>query len=248
MSLPVCIYGYGNLGSHLFSYLDGFEGIQLSLISSNRLFHDDSRRAHVEELREGTLVFLCVPDSVVNDLIDQIPDNCIPIICSGAVHIPESMNKSIGVWYPLYSFKQGHKVDWKKVPVFCEANCKEVEGVLQSLNRILGKTVFWIDSVSRSKLHLGAVFANNFTNALLMATEDVLSDFSKEEVLNALYPIINQTITRWEEGEAKQFQTGPAVRGDRETIDSHLEMMNNYIEEKNLYILMTKYINKKMNK
>ena len=248
MSLPVCIYGYGNLGSHLFSYLEGFEGVQLSVISSHATLKDDNRHITLEKLSDGTLVLLCVPDSVVNDLIDKIPDTCIPIICSGAVHIPENKNKGIGVWYPLFSFKKGQKIDWEKVPVFCEANHKEVEDKLQSLNGILGKTAFWMDSVSRSKLHLGAVFANNFTNALLMATEEVLSDFSKEEVLDTLYPIINQTITRWKEGRAKQFQTGPAVRGDRETIDSHLEMMNNYTDEKNLYILMTEYINKKMNK
>lgn len=248
MSLPVCIYGYGNLGSHLFSYLEGFEGVQLSVISSHATLQDDNRRTSIERLSDGTLVLLCVPDSVVNDLIDKIPDTCIPIICSGAVHIPENKNKGIGVWYPLFSFKKGQKVDWEKVPVFCEANHKEVEDKLQSLNGILGKTAFWMDSVSRSKLHLGAVFANNFTNALLMATEEVLSDFSKEEVLDTLYPIINQTITRWKEGRAKQYQTGPAVRRDKKTIDSHLEMMNNYTDEKNLYILMTEYINKKMNK
>lgn len=248
MSLPVCVYGYGNLGSHLFSYLEGIEEIQLSVISSNRLFQDDSRRTHLEELREGTLVFLCVPDSAVNDLIDQIPDACIPIICSGAVHIPKNIKSGIGVWYPLYSFKKSQKVLWEKVPVFCEANSKLVETTLKSLNKILGKSAYWIDSLSRSELHLGAVFVNNFTNALLMATEEVLSDFTKEDVLNALYPIMNQTITRWMEGGAKQFQTGPAVRGDKKTIDSHLEMMNNYTDEKNLYILMTEYINKKMNK
>ena len=248
MSLPVCIYGYGNLGSHLFSYLEGFEGVQLSVISSHATLKDDNRHITLEKLSDGTLVLLCVPDSVVNDLIDKIPDTCIPIICSGAVHIPENKNKGIGVWYPLFSFKKGQKVDWEKVPVFCEANHKEVEDMLQSLNGILGKTAFWMDSVSRSKLHLGAVFANNFTNALLMATEEVLSDFSKEEVLDTLYPIINQTITRWKEGRAKQYQTGPAVRRDKKTIDSHLEMMNNYTDEKNLYILMTEYINKKMNK
>lgn len=248
MSLPVCIYGYGNLGSHLFSYLEGFEGVQLSVISSHATLKDDNRHITLEKLSDGTLVLLCVPDSVVNDLIDKIPDTCIPIICSGAVHIPENKNKGIGVWYPLFSFKKGQKIDWEKVPVFCEANHKEVEDKLQSLNGILGKTAFWMDSVSRSKLHLGAVFANNFTNALLMATEEVLSDFSKEEVLDTLYPIINQTITRWKEGRAKQYQTGPAVRRDKKTIDSHLEMMNNYTDEKNLYILMTEYINKKMNK
>lgn len=248
MSIPVCIYGYGNLGSHLFSYLDSIEEIQLFVISENATLRDDNRRTQIEELQDGTLVFLCVPDSVVNDLIDEIPDTCIPIVCSGAVYIPENRKSDIGVWYPLYSFKRGQIVDWEKVPVFCEANHKEVESVLQSLNKILGKTAFWIDSVSRSKLHLGAVFTNNFINALLMATEEVLSDFSKEEVLDALYPIINQTVTRWEDGRAKQSQTGPAVRGDKKTIESHLEMMNNYTDEKNLYTLMTKYINKKMNK
>lgn len=248
MSLPVCIYGYGNLGSQLFSYLESIEGVQLSVISENATLRDNNRRTTLEKLSDGTLVFLCVPDSVVHDLIGQIPDTCIPIICSGAVHIPDDKKKFIGVWYPLYSFKKGQKADWEKVPIFCEAKDKKVEGVLQLLNGILGKTAFWIDSASRSKIHLGAVFANNFTNALLMATEEVLSDFSKEEVLDALYPIIDQTITRWKEGGAKQFQTGPAVRGDKKTIDSHLEMMNNYIEEKNLYIIMTKYINKKINK
>lgn len=248
MGISVCIFGYGNLGQHLYTYFSEYTDLTIYLCTSQKKFPNSIGSDQLRQLPEETLVFLCLPDSIVRDWIEKMPKHLIPVICSGAVSIPDLSQREIGVWYPLYSFNANQQVDWDLIPIFCEANGTLVKAKLEYLNECVHTTPSWLDSKKRAQLHLGAVFVNNFTNALFMAVESTLEEFNKEELLSGLLPIINQTVTRWGQGKAIDHQTGPAKRGDGSTINSHLEMINTYSLETNLYIAMTEYINKKINK
>lgn len=248
MEISVCIFGYGNLGQHLYSYFNKCRDFTVHLCTSQKHIPNSLGSDRLRELPEETLVFLCLPDSIVGDWMEKMPKHLIPVICSGAVSIPDLSQREVGVWYPLYSFNANQQVDWDLIPIFCEANGTQVKEKLEYVNVCIHKTPSWLDSKKRAQLHLGAVFVNNFTNALFMAVESTLEDFDKEELMSGLLPIINQTVTRWGQGKAIDHQTGPAKRGDNNTINSHLEMMNAYSLESKLYIEMTQYINKKINK
>ena len=137
-------------------------------------------------------------------------------------------------------------MEWKEVPVFTESYTKPITLYLKLLNSKLGINAKELDSDRRLKLHLAAVFVNNFTNALLNAAEESLSDFTRDEVINALLPIAKQTINRWPAANASELQTGPAVRGDNDTILRHLAQLSNLPEESELYASITKYIAQKI--
>ena len=234
--LKTYIIGRGNLGSHIANLFREHD-FDFKIINISELSLVD----------QNSLVWLCIPDSAIGELIEKlIPSGCLMIYASGAINIQEKWKSQVGVWYPLYSFRKGYDLEWKEVPVFTESYTKPITLYLKLLNSKLGINAKKLDSKKRLKLHLAAVFVNNFTNALLNAAEESLSDFTRDEVINALLPIAKQTINRWPAANASELQTGPAVRGDNDTIMRHLAQLSNLPEESELYASLTKYIAQKI--
>jgi hypothetical protein len=87
------------------------------------------------------------------------------------------------------------------------------------------------------KLHLAAVFCNNFVNHLYTLTEQYCHREGIE--FRLLLPLIKETAVRLEEVSPSQSQTGPAVRNDRVTIDKHLKMLENHPQLQKMYTLLT---------
>ena len=115
---------------------------------------------------------------------------------------------------------------------------------LEKLNISLNINVKLLSSNERSQLHLAAVFANNFVNACLVGSHEVLSG---NEQLNFSYllPIIQQTIDKVKHSNPMLVQTGPALRGDEKTMSNHLMQLENHREESEIYIALSKYIQQK---
>jgi predicted short-subunit dehydrogenase-like oxidoreductase (DUF2520 family) len=92
----------------------------------------------------------------------------------------------------------------------------------------------------RLKLHMAAVFCNNFVNHLYALT----AEYCTKETLRfeLLIPLIQETAQRLLEMPPSQAQTGPASRNDKETMQKHLELLDNYPQLKEIYILFTKSI------
>ena len=230
------IIGNGNLGSHL-SELFESKGVSYTFL----------RRESINTLQKGDFAWLCVPDGAIKPLIDQLQPLGVNLIyCSGALVLSESWRDSVGVWYPLYSFKKGFPIDWGLVPIFIETRSNTLQHYFKQLQEQLELKYRELDSLGRRKRHLAAVFVNNFTNAILSAAEETMHDCSKKEITEALFPIALQTISRWREHEARKMQTGPAVRGDQETLEVHLKELFNLPEERDLYQSLTKYIAQKI--
>ena len=81
---------------------------------------------------------------------------------------------------------------------------------------------------------------NNFTNHLYA----LAADFCKNEKINfdVLKPLINETVERINHNSPADIQTGPAVRNDVQTIDRHLQLLNEYPELKSIYLKLTNSI------
>jgi predicted short-subunit dehydrogenase-like oxidoreductase (DUF2520 family) len=126
---------------------------------------------------------------------------------------------ALGVFYPLQSFTKNKTVDFSKVPIFIEASSAELNEMLSEIAHKLSQTVVKMDAKQRKKLHIAAVFINNFTNHLL----DLMQDFSSENQLDFQWfaPLLDETIRKALEGQAFMMQTGPAKRNDQATIQAH---------------------------
>jgi len=92
----------------------------------------------------------------------------------------------------------------------------------------------------RAKLHLAAVFCNHFVNHLFV----LMQEYCVAEGLDfdLLKPLIQETAARIETVAPADAQTGPAIRHDTATINTHLELLHRHPQLQTFYNLFTQSI------
>jgi len=144
-----------------------------------------------------------------------------------------------GVLYPLQTFSPGRAIDWPSVPLFVEAAAPEAEATLLALARSLSQRVALLDSGQRLRLHLGAVWASNFTNHLLGIAHALLAEAALPFEL--LHPLVRETVDKALAAQPSPFgvQTGPAVRRDAPTLAAHEAALAAHPAWQGLYAQLT---------
>lgn len=170
------------------------------------------------------LFILAIKDDALTEVADQVilPEGSILVHTSGAIPmevLSQSSASYVGVFYPLQSFTKGKKVDFEEVPFLLES---EDEGSLQLLKKVaksLSQLVYILRAKDRQAVHVAAVFASNFTNHMLRIAEDILHRQGLDAEL--LKPLIIESISKSLQLGARKAQTGPAIREDYETLETH---------------------------
>ncbi len=130
-----------------------------------------------------------------------------------------------GVLWPIMSLKKNHEVTYpERIPYVVTASSQEAEYMLTKLAAHLTHTLSYADDLQRQKMHLMAVVTNNFTNHLFTLAHRYCIDNQID--FNRFNPIIVETVNRIQGEDPAALQTGPAVRGDHDTINRHLAMLN----------------------
>jgi predicted short-subunit dehydrogenase-like oxidoreductase (DUF2520 family) len=231
----VAIVGYGNVGFHL-----------AKQISSKRHEVTIFSRSPSEEyvLPMETLspeafdfIILSVPDDKIKEVSEQLDvSDAIILHTSGSNPISDlSKHPKHGVMYPLQTFSKTKEVDFNNIPIFVEGS-EEGEKDIFTFVRTFSNDVRLLTSANRSKLHLAAVFACNFSNHMFHLAEKLLSDLEME--FQDIRPLVEETVRKAMELSPSKSQTGPAIRQDEDTIQRHLEMLKDE-QMKSLYRMIT---------
>ena len=146
------------------------------------------------------------------------------------------VSRHCGVLYPLQSLRKESR-PFPEIPLLVDAALPEDRVVLLSFARSISPWVEEAGDKERLKMHVAAVLVNNFTNYLYVLAED----FCRREGLDFsfLLPIIRETAGRLAYVQPRDAQTGPAFRGDDNTIRKHLELLSNYQNISELYKIFT---------
>ena len=143
-----------------------------------------------------------------------------------------------GVLYPLQTFSSGRAIDWAAVPLFVEATDPAAQAQLLALAHRLSRRVALLDSAQRLQLHLGAVWASNFTNHLLGVAQALLAAAGLPFEL--LHPLVRETVDKALAAPAPfGVQTGPAVRHDAPTLAAHAAALAAHPSWRALYAALT---------
>lgn len=240
----ISIIGLGNVGSHLYKAFTE-ENIEVTHVvsrsepSSDVLVNSEWLQAP-NDLPTGQLVLVCVPDDLIATIISQIPNDCPVAYTSGSVNLSNLPDREqLGVFYPLQTFTKDTPLAIFEVPFFIEARTTDFAAKLVDLAWIISRKVSYASSEDRKKLHLAAVFINNFTNHLAHISKQYLD--SEDLDFNHLKPLLKETARKLESQDPLSIQTGPARRNDQEIIQQHIDALENPIQ-KEIYRLMSKSI------
>lgn len=188
------------------------------------------------------LYLLAVPDAAVADLLTSVAWPVGAKVAHLAGALPLRVFEVVpmvqgGVFYPLQTFSAGREVAWESVPVFVEAATADAENTLLVLAHSLSANVTQLSSAERLRLHVGAVFANNFTNHLLGISHCLLTEAGLS--FDLLAPLIRETVEKALAQPPFAGQTGPAGRRDAPTLAAHHAALAEYPRWQQLYEALT---------
>lgn len=153
--------------------------------------------------------------------------------------------KRFGVFYPLQSFSMEHMPVWSKIPFCVDAQDQEDLLFLKKVAKTIGNLVYRVNDEQRAVLHVAAVFANNFANHCFAIAEQILEE--KKLPFELLHPLMEETLAKALQDSPARMQTGPAMRGDLDTVKKHLELLNDHPELKVIYQELSAHINPALN-
>ena len=248
--------GARNVATHISRHLH-FAGHTITCVHSRT--HKSSTRLAEEVGSVGTAVpeevplsadffIICVPDRIISDVVRQFQDRKgIWLHTSGAcsIKIFEGFKPQFGVLYPLQTMSKQRTVSLEETPLLVEGSSPEITDVIKTLASSISQNVHEMDSASRQVIHMAAVFANNFSNHMMHIAQQILEE---EEIdVKLLDPLLKETFGKFAEMGAAAAQTGPALRGDKETMQKHLELLKKYPEWEKLYTFISRDIGRSRN-
>lgn len=246
----ISIIGSGNVATHLaFAFKNS--GITIDRIVSKSSANAQqlaldvhSKASQIEDLPQNDLVIVCVPDDLISEVLKQI-DNSLPVVyTSGSVGINELPDREkLGVFYPLQTFSKASAVKMQEVPILLEAENNDFLARIHKLASSISDNTQVVNSEQRRKIHMAAVWINNFTNHVVYQAQKITQEQDLDYQL--LLPLLKETLSKLNMQSAFDAQTGPARRGDVKTINKHLNAQVGTSKE--LYELLSKSIKETYN-
>ena len=179
--------------------------------------------------------------SVISSIPFQLP---MAAITAGSVSqdILSPISEHYGVIYPYQTLTQGTDFSGVEVPLCIEGNEEETAQKLFSFAKKISANVQYASEKQRKKLHLAAVFASNFTNAMYGIGFELLEKDGLEPKM--LMPLLRNTLDKLNTLSPWQSQTGPARRGDTKVLSEQLRSLKD-ADLQDIYKLISQYIQKK---
>ena len=197
--------------------------------------------AHTEwsntELAAAELYLISVSDNAVAKVAESlpIPEGAVVAHTAGCCTL-ESLapHHHRAVFYPFQTFSAGRKVDFAKGFIFLEGATERALEVVEKAAHALTTNVLPADTARRAVIHLSGVFACNFANAMYANAAEILA---KEGLpFNIVAPVIEETAKKAVEIlNPAQTQTGPARRGDTQTLNRHRAMLGDEGLKREIY-------------
>lgn len=247
----VVIIGGGNVAQHLIRQVTGagHKLVQIFNRTLSAINHtsSDSEAIKTDNIlqltQEADIYIVCVKDAAIELLAKDISLTDKLIVHTAgttSMHKLKGCSTQYGIFYPLQSFSKNLEVNFKEIPIIIEANNDEATSKLDSFAKSISDKVIYLNEAQRIPIHISGVFVNNFVNHLFSLTDAYLK--SQQLEFELLKPLIHQTIEKLKFGNPAEMQTGPAMRGDKATIESHLTILQSNKELYDIYKLMTESI------
>lgn len=147
-----------------------------------------------------------------------------------------------GVLYPLQSLSSKREEALEDIPFLVEGSSPDVQKKIHSLASSQYGRVVEMDSAGRLRVHLAAVFANNFSNHMVTIATRIIEENGGD--FSLLEPILRETFLLMSEGGPFAVQTGPAVRGDELSMKQHLDLLKGHPDWEEIYTIVSRDIMK----
>ena len=260
--LNIVIIGTGNVAYHVAESFQSNKLVNLIQIFNHRLskeakqfskqFNCNFITDYKSINQKADLYIIAVKDDAIAEVAKQLISlklKGLVVHTSGSVEVNVLKNTSskIGVYYPLQTFYKGANIDWETTPLLIEANTKPALNSLKQLVSTVSKKVKIVNSKNRLQIHLAAVFACNFTNAMYVSAYELIETNLSKKDTELLLPIMQHSFQKLQTVHPKKAQTGPAMRNDKLVMKKHLQLLKQDKQLSHVYAVLSDLIMRQQN-
>lgn len=254
----VSIIGAGRLGTSLASALRK-KGYSIKALCSRTISSAKESQKIVGEgkaltdnvlaARLGDLVFLCLPDEEMEKVVAQMASSDIDwskklvFHCSGL--LPSKILKPLkdkggltASLHPVQSFaqKKTEPEEFKSVYFGLEGDTKALISA-RKIVRKLGGHHFIVKAKDKAIYHSACSIASNFLVILLDMAVSLLkrTGLNEEKAFQILLPLVQGTLHNVKKFNMGKSLTGPVIRGDQKTVNSHLKALRAFRSYPGIY-------------
>lgn len=232
----ITLVGSGNVATWIAQRLQGNLRFPITQVYSRKMENaqmlaellNAEAIADIRKLSPDNQIFVfALADNAYADILPQLPFTLpASFMTSGTVSCRCLAEHSdvYGVIYPLQTFTKSQEMSDLKVPLCLESDfAGDHKALMWELARQLSPNCYEVSEVQRARLHLAAVFASNFSNAMYHVAYKLLEE--KDLPFEMLMPLLYQTVRKLEDLTPAESQTGPAIRRDMNVMRKQLESL-----------------------
>ncbi len=248
----ITLIGAGNVATWMAQRLQHSERFPVTQVYSRRLQHAQqlaelSHAQAIDDIRmlnpDNQIFIFALADNAYTEILPKLPFRLpAAFMTSGTVSCQclKDYSNTYGVVYPLQTFTKSQDMRNLEVPLCLESDFAgaSVEA-MWALARELSPKCYEVSEAQRARMHLAAVFACNFSNAMFRIADDLLKE--KDLPFEILLPLLRQTVEKVSTMSPAEAQTGPAARRDENVMRAQLaELDDERLQE--LYKMMSEFI------
>lgn len=214
-------------------------GVWLRRGSSSRLpeLLSAPRRAVDELAAESELLLVAVSDRAIAEVASKIPaSEAIVFHASGAV-------RSVTGGFSLHPLKSlppvGEPVDLRDALLVFEGEHRKTARLIAAA---IGARFAEVTPERKALYHAAAVFGSNYVAAMLDVAEALMRRSGITDVRPELTALARSAIENWQQHHDARRFTGPAVRGDEQTLARHIEALHGDAQVQEIYKLLADWI------
>lgn len=261
--MDTSIIGAGRVGTSL-GYALSKKGYRIKALSCVSLRSAQESRTiigdgkpltdNIETAKRGELVVISVPDEVIEKVGKELAVSDIEwskkfvFHCSGlhAAEILKSLEKKGAMtasFHPVQSFS--HKTaDLKQFKgiYFGLEGCSEALSLGKKIVRQLGGHFLILRAEDKPAYHAACSIASNFFVVLLDVAVSLLEKIGikDDEASQIVLPLVQGTLHNVKKFNIGSSLTGPVIRGDRQSVQKHIESLRNFPPYDEVYVDLAK--------
>ncbi len=246
--MKISIIGSGNV-AHFFSRFFIEKGILVSeILSRNTITGKElASICHATFIQNESeldttvdAILLAVPDDVLDHY--NFTTAATVIHCSGSLDsfILKKYSNHVGNIWPIFSISNATSLHAQNIPLVLQHSTEQAQSHVKILANCISNQTQEMTLQQKQASHIAATISNNFSNHLYSIAYEICQQHQLP--FSMLLPMLQQSVAQLQVATPLQNQTGPAIRKDENTIETHRQFLKQNTAWLELYNTFTTLI------
>ncbi len=247
----ISIIGAGRLGTSLGAALSK-KGYRIKSLSCKTARSAEESRTiigqgkasadNIQTAKSGDILFLCLPDEEILKVGKELNNaninwsgrfifHCSGLLSSEVLEPFSAKGASTASIHPIQSIdhQKSPPEQFENIYFGLEGEIEALKMSQEIIQRLGGRSLI-IKAKDKAVYHAACSIASNFLVVLLDMASSLLTriDLPEDQAFQVLCPLVKGTLHNVKKFNIRSSLTGPVIRGDRESVEKHLEALRKF--------------------